>query len=67
MKRIKWENIVFIILVSCYVYNALSINDNVLQTLAIQIGTSYIVKLAIKYIRVNWKQVKEDIRDTFIG
>lgn len=61
MKRVKWENIVFILLVGGYIYNAFSITNNVIQTLIIQIGMSAMLRLGIKYIRVNWKQVKKNM------
>lgn len=61
MKRIKWENIVFILLVGGYIYNAFSITNNVIQTLIIQISMSAMLRLGIKYIRVNWKQVKKNM------
>lgn len=61
MKRVKWENIVFILLVGGYIYNAFSITNNVIQTLIIQISMSAMLRLGIKYIRVNWKQVKKNM------
>lgn len=61
MKRVKWENIVFILLVGGYIYNAFSITNNVIQTLIIQIGMSAMLRLGIKYIRVNWEQVKKNM------
>lgn len=59
MKRIKWENIVFMLLVGGYIYNAFSITNNAIQTLIIQISMSAMLRLGIKYIRVDWKQVKK--------
>lgn len=61
MKRVKWENIVFMLLVGGYIYNAFSITNNVIQTLIIQISISAMFRLGIKYIRVNWKQVKKNM------
>lgn len=61
MKRVKWENIVFMLLVGGYIYNAFSIINNVMQTLIIQIGMSAMLRLGIKYIRVNWEQVKKNM------
>lgn len=61
MKRVKWENIVFILLVGGYIYNAFSITNNVIQTLIIQISMSAMLRLGIKYIRVNWEQVKKNM------
>ena len=61
MKRVKWENIVFMLLVGGYIYNAFSITNNVIQTLIIQIGMSAMLRLGIKYIRVNWEQVKKNM------
>lgn len=61
MKRVKWENIVFMLLVGGYIYNAFSITNNVIQTLIIQISMSAMLRLGIKYIRVNWEQVKKNM------
>lgn len=61
MKRVKWENIVFMLLVGGYIYNAFSITNNVIQTLIIQVSISAMLRLGIKYIRVNWEQVKKNM------
>ena len=61
MKRVKWENIVFMLLVGGYIYNAFSITNNVIQTLIIQVSISVMLRLGIKYIRVNWEQVKKNM------
>ncbi len=61
MKRVKWENIVFMLLVGGYIYNAFSITNNVIQTLIIQISMSAMLRLGIKYIRVNWEQFKKNM------
>lgn len=51
MRKIKWENIFFIILASMYIYNAFNICFNAIPTLIIQLSITYIIKLAIKDIR----------------
>ena len=51
MRKIKWENIIFILMVGAYIYNAFSIDKNVMATLLIQISMSYVCREIIKYIR----------------
>ena len=53
MRKIKWENIIFILMVGAYTYNAFSIDKNVMATLLIQISMSYVCREIIKYIRKN--------------
>ena len=53
MRKIKWENIIFILMVGAYIYNAFSIHKNVMATLLIQISMSYVCREIIKYIRKN--------------
>ena len=53
MRKIKWENIIFILMVGAYIYNAFSIDKNVMSTLLIQISMSYVCREIIKYIRKN--------------
>lgn len=61
IKKVKYENIVFMLLVGGYIYNAFSITNNVIQTLIIQVSISAMFRLGIKYIRVNWEQVKKNM------
>lgn len=61
IRKVKYENIVFMLLVGGYIYNAFSITNNVIQTLIIQVSISAMLRLGIKYIRVNWEQVKKNM------
>ena len=53
MRKIKWENIIFILMVGAYIYNAFSIDKNVMATLLIQIRMSYVCREIINYISKN--------------
>lgn len=53
MRKIKWENIFFILMVGAYIFNAFNIDKNVMATLFIQISISYVGKQIIRYVRKN--------------
>lgn len=67
MRKIKIENIVFIALIIAYIYNAINkkmdTNINLLLTLGVQFTLSYLVRLAIQYIRKNPKVIINEIKE----
>lgn len=65
MKRIKWENIVFIGLSICYIINAFKIQNNAIETLLIQELIIFITCVGIKYLRKHPNEVLKDLKDLF--
>lgn len=71
MKKIKWENIVFIIMlcygiVSIYLHLSNKINPLSFTEVPYYLILAIMSKLSVKYIRKNMKQIKQDFKMLFI-
>ena len=69
MKRVKWENIIFIIMV---IYGIIAIskhnfNELTLCETPIYFTMVFLVRYSVKYIRLNTKAFLEEIRNIFVG
>lgn len=65
MKKIKWENIVFIGLSIFYIINTLKIENNVIATLLVQELIVFMACMVIKYIRTHTDDIIKDLKNIF--
>ena len=67
MKRIKWENIAFVITIICGVIQVVNMNANSLEYLDIikYLILAILVRYTIKYVRTNTKAFKGELKSFF--